>query len=287
MFRYKVCNLNILSEIYIPVFHTLDESFDRAIKISLKDNLPDEDFKDSDTIFSDDSIYYKSKPGLIFEILNNSDIIIYKSNEIDEDKIWEMLIGVPFGYVLRKKGFMVMHGSSVVINGQAICIVGSSGLGKSTLALSLINKGFKFLTEDLCIVKDNIVHFYSSWIKIDKKLKNKLKTDLNKNIDLSFDSRGRELIKIGTEHVSERATPKAIYFPIIGDKKNIEQMKDSEIFKFLFVNSYRMENEQGTDLAMIADMIKSFNFYSFQRNINSPIDENVNFLLSHIESILD
>ena len=287
MFRYKVCNLNVLSEIFIPAFDVQNEFIKYEIKITLENSLPDKDFKDSDTIFSDDSIYYKSKPGLIFKILGNSDIIIYKSKEINQDKVWEMLIGIPFGYALRKKGFMIMHGSSVVMNGQAVCIVGSSGLGKSTLALSLVEKGFKFLTEDLCIVKDNIVHFYSSWIKIDKKLKNKLKTDFNKNINLSFDSRGRELIKIGTEHVSERATPKAIYFPIIGNNKNIEQMKDSEIFKFLFTNSYRMENEQETDLAMIADMIKSFDFYSFQRNINSPIDENVNFLLSHIESILD
>ena len=287
MFRYKVCNLNVLSEIFIPAFDVQNEFIKYDIKITLENNLPDKDFNDSDTIFLDDSIYYKSKPGLIFKILGNSDIIIYKSKEINQDKVWEMLIGVPFGYALRKKGFMIMHGSSVVMNGQAVCIVGSSGLGKSTLALSLVEKGFKFLTEDLCIVKDNIVHFYSSWIKIDKKLKNKLKTDFNKNIDLSFDSRGRELIKIGTEHVSERATPKAIYFPIIGNNKNIEQMKDSEIFKFLFTNSYRMENEQETDLAMIADMIKSFDFYSFQRNIDSPIDENVNFLLSHIESILD
>ena len=287
MFRYKVCNLNVLSEIFIPAFDVQNEFIKYEIKITLENSLPEKDFKDSDTIFSDDSIYYKSKPGLIFKILGNSDIIIYKSKEINQDKVWEMLIGVPFGYALRKKGFMIMHGSSVVMNGQAVCIVGSSGLGKSTLALSLVEKGFKFLTEDLCIVKDNIVHFYSSWIKIDKKLKNKLKTDLNKNIDLSFDSRGRELIKIGTEHVSERATPKAIYFPIIGDNKNIEQMKDSEIFKFLFTNSYRIENEQETDLAMIADMIKSFDFYSFQRNIDSPINENVNFLLRHVESILD
>jgi len=287
MFRYKVCNLNVLSEIFIPAFDVQNEFIKYEIKITLENSLPDKDFKDSDTIFSDDSIYYKSKPGLIFKILGNSDIIIYKSKEINQDKVWEMLIGIPFGYALRKKGFMIMHGSSVVMNGQAVCIVGSSGLGKSTLALSLVEKGFKFLTEDLCIVKDNIVHFYSSWIKIDKKLKNKLKTDFNKNINLSFDSRGRELIKIGTEHVSERATPKAIYFPIIGNNKNIEQMKDSEIFKFLFTNSYRMENEQETDLAMIADMIKSFDFYSFQRNIDSPIDENVNFLLSHVESILD
>ena len=287
MFRYKVCDLNVLSEIYIPVFDTLDVSFDRAIKISLKNILPDKDFTDSDTIFSDDSVYYKSKPGLIFKILGNSDIIIYNSKEIDKDKIWEMLIGVPFGYALRKKGFMVMHGSSVVINGQAICIVGSSGLGKSTLALSLVDKGFKFLTEDLCIIKDGIIHFYSQWIKIDKNLKNKVKADLNKHINLSFDSRGRNLIKIKKENCSENTTPKAIYFPIIGDNKNIEQIKDREIFKFLFTNSYRIENEQESDLTMITDMIKSFDFYSFQRNINSPIDENVNFLLSHIESTLD
>ena len=117
MFRYKVCNLNTL-EIVIPAFDIQSESFDRAIKISLKYNLPNKDFKDSDTIFSDDSIFYRRKTGLIFEILGNSDIVIYKSKEIDQDKVWEILIGVPFGYALRKKGFMVMHGSSVVINGH-------------------------------------------------------------------------------------------------------------------------------------------------------------------------
>lgn len=287
MFRYRVCNLNILSEVQIPVFEIEDKSFNSDILITLKDNYPNQDFRDSDTVFSNDAIYYKSKPGLIFKILSNSDIIIYKSEEIDEDKVWEMLIGVPFGYALRKKGFMVMHGSSVVINNQAVCIVGSSGLGKSTLAISLVERGFNFLTEDLCIIKDDIIHFYSSWIKIDKNLKNKIKTDLNEHIDLSFDTRGRELIKIRKKDLSNNASTKAIYFPIIGDNNNIEQMKDHEIFKFLFANSYRIENDKESDLKMIAGMIKAIDCYSFQRNINSPVNENVDFLLSHIKSILD
>ena len=287
MFRYRVCNLNILSEVQIPVFEIEDKSFNSDILITLKDNYPNQDFRDSDTVFSNDAIYYKSKPGLIFKILSNSDIIIYKSEEIDEDKVWEMLIGVPFGYALRKKGFMVMHGSSVVINNQAVCIVGSSGLGKSTLAISLVERGFNFLTEDLCIIKDDIIHFYSSWIKIDKNLKNKIKTDLNEHIDLSFDTRGRELIKIRKKDLSNNASTKAIYFPMIGDNNNIEQMKDHEIFKFLFANSYRIENDKESDLKMIAGMIKAIDCYSFQRNINSPVNENVDFLLSHIKSILD
>ena len=58
-------------------------------------------------------------------------------------------------------------------------------------------------------------------------------------------------------------------------------MKNHEIFKFLFTNSYRIENEQESDLAMIADMIKSFDFYSFQRNINSFIDEMLISFKSH------
>ena len=287
MFQYEVCGLNVLSEVHIPVFQANDVSNSHNIKITLGNNLANKDFQDSDTIFSDNSIYYKSKPGLIFKILSNSDIIIYKSEEIDKDKVWEMLIGVPFGYALRKKGFMVMHGSSVVINNQAVCIVGSSGLGKSTLAISLVERGFNFLTEDLCIIKDDIIHFYSSWIKIDKNLKNKIKTDLNEHIDLSFDTRGRELIKIRKKDLSNNASTKAIYFPIIGDNNNIEQMKDHEIFKFLFANSYRIENDKESDLKMIAGMIKAIDCYSFQRNINSPVNENVDFLLSHIKSILD
>ena len=287
MFHYKVCDLSVLSDVHIPVFKAIKNPHKHDLKITLSSNFINKDFQESNTIFLDNSVYYKSRPGLIFKISSNSDIAIYRSKEIDTNKVWEMLIGVPFGYALRKKGFMVLHGSSIVVNGQAVCIVGSSGLGKSTLALSLVERGYKFLTEDLSIIKDDIVHFYSSWIKIDKNLTIKTKTDLNKNIDLSFDLRERELVKISKEDCAENAIPKAIYFPIIGDNKNIEQMKDHEIFKFLFAYSYRIENEKESDLAMIADMIKSFDFYSFQRNINSPIDENVNFLLSHIESILD
>ena len=114
-----------------------------------------------------------------------------------------------------------------------------------------------------------------------------MKTDLNEHIDLSFDTRGRELIKIRKKDLSNNASTKAIYFPIIGDNNNIEQMKDHEIFKFLFANSYRIENDKESDLKMIAGMIKAIDCYSFQRNINSPVNENVDFLLSHIKSILD
>ncbi len=287
MFHYKVCGLNVLSEVRIPIFQAINVSHSHNIKITLSNNPTNKDFQDSDTIFSDNSIYYKSKPGLIFKILSNSDIIVFNTQEIDKEKIWEILIGLPLGYALRKKGFMVMHGSSVVLNNQAVCIVGSSGLGKSTLAISLVERGFNFLTEDLCIIKDDIIHFYSSWMKIDKNLKNNIKTDLSEHINLSFDSRGRELIKIRKEDFSENAIPKVIYFPVISDNKNIEHMKDHEIFKFLFANSYRIENDEQSDLKMIAGIIKNVDCYSFQRNINSPINENVDFLLSHIESILD
>ena len=51
-----------------------------------------------------------------------------------------------------------------------ICIVGSSGLGKSTLAISLVDKVSSFNRRS-CTIKDNTVHFYSSWIKIDETKK--------------------------------------------------------------------------------------------------------------------
>ena len=46
MFRYKVCNLNVLSEIFIPVFHVQNDFIKYEIKITLENNLPDKDFKD-------------------------------------------------------------------------------------------------------------------------------------------------------------------------------------------------------------------------------------------------
>jgi hypothetical protein len=55
--------------------------------------------------------------------------------------------------VLAWSGCSVLHGAGVVVNGQAIVILGASGMGKSTLAVTFGKRGHSLLTDD-CVVID-------------------------------------------------------------------------------------------------------------------------------------
>jgi len=52
-----------------------------------------------------------------------------------------------------KKDCMLMHAAGVVLKGKGLAIAGFAGRGKSTLALTLLNRGLKFLSNDRVMVK--------------------------------------------------------------------------------------------------------------------------------------
>jgi len=287
MFSYQACNLNINSQIEIPIFPKKETSKSPDIEILIKDHFDHSSlFENDKIIFTDNSIYYENEAGVIFEISDDSKIIIYPNKDNDKRNIWESLIGIPFGYALSKKGFSVVHGSSVSVGSDAACIFGYSGLGKSTLALSLINKGFNFVTEDLCIFQEKKIYQFNRWIKTTKQFIKELKVDVEGEIQLSQDTRQRDLFKIREENCSEKCTPKIAYFPVEGEKKSIKKITKSEAFEFIFTNFYRFDNQKESDLHKITNILESLDCYLYKRDINAPIDENAEYLSSHIKSLL-
>ena len=286
MFSYYTCNLNIVSDIHIPIFKEVDSHQKPDIKIFVNDRLEQNFLLNKDKmIFTHDSVYYENESGILFNITKDSRVII-NPNGNDINNIWESLIGIPFGYVLSNKGFCVAHGSSVSINDSAACIFGYSGLGKSTLAISLINKGFNFITEDLCIFQDKKIHQFNSWIKTTKKLIKDLRVDIEDEIHLCQDSRERDLFKIKEIHCSKKCNPRIAYFPIEGEKKSIKKITKSEAFEFLFTNFYRFDNQKESDLHKITNLLESLDCYLYTRDINAPIEENSEYLSSHIKNLL-
>jgi hypothetical protein len=55
--------------------------------------------------------------------------------------------------VQSKRGKLVLHGSAVDIGAGAICFIGESGRGKSTLAASFATAGHGFLTDDGLVIE--------------------------------------------------------------------------------------------------------------------------------------
>ena len=58
------------------------------------------------------------------------------------------LVGPILGYLLRLRNTLVLHASAVVVNGQAIALMGGSGTGKSTTAAAFAALGFPILSDD-------------------------------------------------------------------------------------------------------------------------------------------
>ena len=64
---------------------------------------------------------------------------------------------------------MKIQATSVALNGKAYLITGESGAGKSSLALALIYRGGKLISDDVTEVQENIAHApktHQGWMEV-------------------------------------------------------------------------------------------------------------------------
>jgi hypothetical protein len=75
------------------------------------------------------------------------------------------LLGPVLGILLRYKGVVCLHGSSVAINEQAVTFVGPPGAGKSTTATALARRGYKVLADDITAIGEvsGVFHAYPAY----------------------------------------------------------------------------------------------------------------------------
>jgi hypothetical protein len=69
------------------------------------------------------------------------------------------LVSVIIAFVLRQRGFGVLHASVVLIDDRAVAIMGPSGAGKSTTAAALALRGARVIADDVAGLVDHGDHF--------------------------------------------------------------------------------------------------------------------------------
>lgn len=87
-----------------------------------------------------------------FCIENGSRIIVSPFGALNPNDIRLFILGTCMGAVLLQRKVLPLHGSALVIDGKAYCIIGDSGAGKSTLASVFLSKGYRLLTDDIIAV---------------------------------------------------------------------------------------------------------------------------------------
>jgi hypothetical protein len=64
------------------------------------------------------------------------------------------LLGPVLGFVLLLRGVVCLHASAVVVDSEAMALVGPAGSGKSTTAAAFSSRGFGILAEDVVTLDD-------------------------------------------------------------------------------------------------------------------------------------
>jgi len=190
MHLYSAFGLQINSD--IPIFllnknKTLNEEF--LANVSIINNealkLPLQNY--SQDIFTHatgmNTLFYRKEIG-IFNITKEK-IEYKKSRHCSDHDFLRVLLSLPIGYCLMYNNNLVVHASVVSKNGNASLFIGKSGMGKSVLAYQLIDKDFKFLSEDICtITEENFVQPSMPFIKLsDEFINNKFQETYQLNSD--------------------------------------------------------------------------------------------------------
>ena len=149
---YKFFNSEVITSEPISIYENLAQctATDHSpIKISILRNNK----KFEDNIIAKDKIIFKKDGVASYEINDGKEIII---NISDENKLNTALyysLNIPIGCIFFQRGFICLHGSSVSKNNKSYAFVGSPGSGKSSFVGFLSNNGFKFASEDICIIE--------------------------------------------------------------------------------------------------------------------------------------
>lgn len=154
---YKAFGLKITSDFplpeLIPVSWKDNDEADLTIKKENLSNLWSE-------LVEPDAYYYIKKnfcmikvPDVAIYVIRDGSVILFSPiGDSNDNQIRLYLLGTCLGVLLMQRKVLPVHGSCIVIEGEAYAVVGDSGVGKSTLASAFLNRGFPLLTDDIMAV---------------------------------------------------------------------------------------------------------------------------------------
>jgi hypothetical protein len=146
MYVYEAYNLGIQSEFPCPELLPSDRSPDVTIRFA-----PLSDARQPRSNGGDFFIGSVEEFGT-FSVSHGCEICIDPEPGIELAVLRPLIFGPLFSILLRQRGRLVLHASSVEIDGVAVAFMGASGWGKSTLAEYFYARGYRLLTDDVMAI---------------------------------------------------------------------------------------------------------------------------------------
>ena len=206
--------------------------------------------------------------------------------------IMRQSIHMPLFYVLETMGFMLLHGAAVAKNDCCYLFLGLGGIGKTTVALNLVTtEGFKFLTDDYILIRDNILYSFAEKVRLAQDTLNALGL---KKEGVKIVSKYH--ISLPMDKIQKRAVPTKIFFVFNSSEPRIESIDTlkalrqingmhnylaefPEHFYLTFLPHFPQRSEMQNRYHQFLQNTEAYNLY-----LSSNHDENTELLL-HLEEV--
>ena len=151
--KYQAFGFTIASEMKLPELIQIEESSSPVEIVIQYEDLLNEwknaEEKENGYFVRDDRVLFEIDEVAVFAVESGRKISISPHLESDDDEIRLYVLGTCMGIILMQHHLLPLHGSAIVLDGEAYAIVGESGAGKSTLASAFMNQGYKLLSDDV------------------------------------------------------------------------------------------------------------------------------------------
>lgn len=157
MYSYVAYGMGIHSELLMPEFIQANANEDVVIRVDAGGDLAQYRTAKVDERKWDLSLDARTANFFIedvgvFLIRNGSQVTIIPAPECSEQVIRLYLLGTVMSILLYQRGQLVLHGSTVEIEQQAVVFLGTSGAGKSTTTVALHASGHRILADDIAAI---------------------------------------------------------------------------------------------------------------------------------------
>lgn len=262
-YRYIAYGWTISSDIQFP--ELIESDLEPDIDISIIHQQKD------CPAFSDVLTFTINNVGKFIVGNGNAIYVLPLTSHLDDLRVF--ILGSVFGALMHMRNQLVIHGSAIEYNHQALMFCGPSGSGKSTMAGMFIKHGFSFISDDVCLIK-----FDTQGVLVQPSYPQlKLHSDVVKDLNLTLPSTNKNTPEGEKEKyfITEQnyLQPLVLHNLFIlhrnGLSTIIKEVKGSEKFNTLaeqtfrlgFINELKHHSIFFSQLADLASRIKLYNIY--------------------------
>ena len=154
MYYYRAFGLAIRSELQLPeLVEGRAGNYEVNILFSRPDgaSFPDR-FSETTLRITNGEAYFCYAGIGSFSIRAGQQVLIDPAPGVDEGSLRLFLLGNVLGTLAFLRGFLVLHGSAVTIDGGGVVFLGHSGEGKSTMAAAFRNQ-YPLVADDVLVIR--------------------------------------------------------------------------------------------------------------------------------------